>query len=250
MITPITPSTPITSASAPKAILFDLDDTLWPIVPVIVRAEVLLHDWFALHAPNVAQQFSIAALREQRMALLEQQPALQLDLHQLRRICLHSAFGIAGEDSAKIDAAMDYFVTARNAVTPYADVLPGLQRLKGYMQGRMLVGSISNGNADLASIGMAHHFTVSLAAATFGSAKPDAAIFHAACEQLGVAPHDAVYVGDDLKYDVRGAQNAGMRAVWLKRGDTRAQQQGDIVPDAICATFDELLVWLDSHSEE
>jgi 2-haloalkanoic acid dehalogenase type II len=233
----------IQTLRAPKAMLFDLDDTLWPIVPVIVRAETLLYDWLGVHAPKVAQQFSIAALREQRQHLLAQQPALHLDLGQLRRVGLHNAFGIAGEDSAKIEDAMRLFLDARNAVTPYADVLPGLLQL----QGRLLVGSISNGNADLGAIGLAHHFKVSLAAGAFGSAKPDPAIFHAACAALGVAPHEAVYVGDDLRYDVSGAQNAGMRAIWLKRNDAREQQQGAILPDAICATFDELIAWLDGH---
>ena len=32
-----------------KAISIDLDDTLWPIWPVIERAEKALHDWLAAH---------------------------------------------------------------------------------------------------------------------------------------------------------------------------------------------------------
>ena len=230
----------------PKAILFDLDDTLWPIGPVIVRAEIVLHDWLALHAPKVAQQFGIDQLRAQRLALLALQPALKADLGALRRASLHGAFEQAGEDRANVEGAMHHFFAARNAVTLYADVLPGLARLAG----SMLVGSISNGNADLAAIGLAHHFSVSLSAAEFGSAKPDPAIFKAACERLGVAPHEAVYVGDDLHYDVHGAQNAGLRAVWLKRDDARVQQQDGIFPDAICANFDELLAWLELPQQQ
>lgn len=38
---------PVKSTVPPKAILFDLDDTLWPIAPVIAAAETLLHDWLA-----------------------------------------------------------------------------------------------------------------------------------------------------------------------------------------------------------
>jgi putative hydrolase of the HAD superfamily len=230
----------------PKAILFDLDDTLWPIAPVIVQAEIALHAWLAIHAPKVAQQFDIADLRAQRLALLALQPALKVDLGQLRRVGLHRAFEQAGEDPVHVEGAMRHFFAARNAVTLYDDVLPGLLRL----QGQMLVGSISNGNADLAAIGIAGHFSVSLAAAQFGSAKPDPAIFHAACEMLGVAPHEALYVGDDLHYDVRAAQNAGLRAVWLKRDGARVQQQETISPDAICANFDELLAWLESAPRE
>lgn len=41
----------------PKAILFDLDDTLWPIAPVILQAEQTLHAWLQAHAPRVAERF-------------------------------------------------------------------------------------------------------------------------------------------------------------------------------------------------
>jgi HAD superfamily hydrolase (TIGR01509 family) len=230
----------------PKALLFDLDDTLWPIGPVIARAEVLLHAWLAEHAPRVARQFSIEQLRERRLALLAEQPQLHIDLGELRRLGLLEAFAAAGEDAAKVAPAMALFHRARNAVTPYDDVLPGLARLRG----SILLGSISNGVADLESIGMAHHFTVSLAANRFGRAKPDPAIFHAACAALGVAPAEAVYVGDDLQLDVAGAQNAGMRALWLNRRASSAHLAAGIRPDAICATFDELLCWLDGHAQE
>jgi HAD superfamily hydrolase (TIGR01549 family) len=224
----------------PKAVLFDLDDTLWPIAPVISQAELSLHAWLQQHAPRVADRFSVDALRQARQSLLERQPEFHLDLGALRRAGLADAFAHAGEDSAKVDLAMEHFFAARNAVSPYDDVLPGLEQLNQMV----LVGSISNGNADLRAIGMSHHFKVSVAAHQLGCAKPDAAIFLAACEQLGVAPQDAVYVGDDVLLDVRGAQQAGLRAVWLNRtGSTRHLEHG-VVPDAICADFGELLDWL------
>ena len=232
--------TPTPRRAWPKAILFDLDDTLWPIAPVILQAEETLFQWLRNNAPRVAQQFSIDSLRQARLALLAQQPEFHLDLGALRRAGLLSAFEQAGEDSAKVEQAMTLFFAARNAVIPYDDVLPGLLRLKG----RALLGSISNGNADLHTIGLSHHFKVSVAAHQLGCAKPEAAIFHAACTQLGVAPQDAVYVGDDVLLDVRGAQQAGLRAVWLNRNGSSAHLEHGVLPDAICADFDELLDWL------
>ncbi|MES2151537.1 MAG: HAD family hydrolase [Pseudomonadota bacterium] len=224
----------------PKAILFDLDDTLWPIAPVIIQAELTLHAWLQAHAPQVAARFSIASLREARLALLARQPEFHLDLGALRRAGLHAAFAEAGEDGAKVDAAMSEFFAARNAVLPYDDVLPALLRLKGCA----LLGTITNGNADLHAIGLAHHFSVSVAAHQFGSAKPEAAIFHEACRRLDLAPADCLYVGDDLLLDVQAAQRAGLRAVWLKRGDGGAQPGPGVAPDATCADFDALLEWL------
>ena len=229
----------------PRAILFDLDDTLWPIAPVIVQAEETLHLWLHTHAPRVAERFSIEHLREARLMLLAQQPEFKLDLGKLRRAGLVAAFKEAGEDAAKVEAAMIHFFAARNAVIPYDDVLPGLLRLKG----RALLGTVTNGNADLHTIGMDHHFAVSVAAHQFGCAKPDAAIFHAACRALEVAPHECVYVGDDVLLDVRGAQQAGLRAVWLNRTGSDAHRRHGVAPDATCENFDGLIDWLNaSHA--
>jgi HAD superfamily hydrolase (TIGR01549 family) len=224
----------------PKAVLFDLDDTLWPIAPVIAQAELTLYAWLQQHAPRVAAGHTIDSLRQARLELLARRPEFHLDLGALRRAGLLAAFEAAGEDSAKVDLAMEHFVAARNAVAPYEDVRPGLERL-----GRLvLVGSISNGNADLRAIGLSHHFKVSVAAHQLGCAKPDAAIFLAACRELGVAPGDAVYVGDDVLLDVRGAQQAGLRAVWLNRTGSSRHLEHGVAPDAICADFGELLDWL------
>ena len=188
----------------------------------------------------MTDRFSIDNLRQARLALLATKPEFHLDLGALRRAGLMSAFEEAGEDIDKVEHAMVEFFAARNAVVPYDDVVPGLLRLKG----RALIGSISNGNADLQAIGLAHHFQVSVAAHQLGVAKPDAAIFHAACEQLGVAPGDALYVGDDLLLDVRAAQRAGLRAVWLNRSGSAAHLEHGVAPDAICNSFDQLLDWL------
>lgn len=224
----------------PKAILFDLDDTLWPIAPVILQAEQTLFEWLHDNAPRVTQQFTIESLRQARLELLAQRPEFEFDLGALRRAGLLAAFEQAGEDAAKVELAMTEFFAARNAVIPYDDVVPGLLRLKG----RVLIGSITNGNADLQTIGLSHHFKVSVASHQLGCAKPDATIFHAACHALDVIPSEAVYVGDDVLLDVRGAQRAGLRAVWMNRTGSTRHLEHEVVPDAIVANFDELLDWL------
>jgi len=225
-----------------KAVLFDLDDTLWPIVPVIVRAESLLFDWLAAHAPRVAQQFTIEGLRKRRLALLAENPRYAIDLRALRHAALCEAFSSCGEDAAKVDHAMEVFSEARNSVTPFEDVHPVLARL----QGRVALGSVSNGVADLKAIGMAHYFQASIAAHSFGSAKPDPAIFHAACHALEVAPAEAVYIGDDPVLDVEGAQQAGLQAVWMNRSALQPHRilPDHIEPDAVCTTLYELDEWL------
>ena len=221
-----------------EAVLFDLDDTLWPIVPVIRHAEQTLHDWLQKHVPSVTEKWSIESLRERRMAMLAENPNYQIDLYALRHAGLTEAFIASDADAGMVDHAMAIFADARNAVTLFDDVVPALNR----MGPRLRLGSISNGFADLKAIGLAHHFQVSLAAHSFGCAKPDPAIFQAACEALGVDPEQAVYVGDDLQLDVVAAQNAGLQAVWMNRFGRSLP--ANVRPDAVCTTLLELEGWL------
>jgi putative hydrolase of the HAD superfamily len=50
------------------------------------------------------------------------------------------------------------------------------------------------------------------------ASKPDRRIFDLALRRLGVRPAEAVFVGDHPEIDIRGAQDADMRAIW-KRDD-------------------------------
>jgi len=51
--------------------------------------------------------------------------------------------------------------------------------------------------------------------------KPDAQPFRRCLAQLGTAPCEAVYVGDDYRIDVCGAQDAGLHAIWLQHHSVR-----------------------------
>jgi putative hydrolase of the HAD superfamily len=56
-------------------------------------------------------------------------------------------------------------------------------------------------------------FPMLLCSAEVEVEKPDAAIFHLACEAAGVAPAEALHIGDDLVRDVDGAMAAGLQAL-------------------------------------
>jgi len=240
---PSATSLPSSPAPSPiEAVLFDLDDTLWAIEPVLVRAEGLLYEWLREHAPAVAAAHTIASLRERRMALMKTDPMYRIDLWKLRHTALSEVFREHDVDLALVDPAMALFSEARSTVALFDDVEPALLRMKG----KLTLGSVSNGFADLERIGLAGHFGVSIAAHRFGRAKPDPAIFHAACEALEVAPAATVYVGDDPLLDVQGAQRAGLRAVWMNRFE-RTLPEG-ITPDAICRDLHELHDWLQAQA--
>jgi putative hydrolase of the HAD superfamily len=232
------PSTTGFRREAIKAVLFDLDDTLWPIAPTIIRAEALQYEWLTANAPATVAQHSRESMRARRMALAQTDPRFRFDLWSLRHTALCEALVAAGENPLLADAAMEIFSRERNVVCVYEDVVPGLTRLAQHFT----LGTISNGFADLAAIGLAEHFHTSIAAHRLGFAKPDRRIFRQACEAMQILPHEAIYVGDDPLLDVEGAQKAGLRSVWINRFERTLPP--DVVPDFHCTNLQELVDWL------
>jgi FMN hydrolase / 5-amino-6-(5-phospho-D-ribitylamino)uracil phosphatase len=199
-----------------KAISLDLDDTLWPIWPTIERAEKVLHDWLAAHAPMAAALFSNpSALREIRDEVATRHPELRHDLSSVRRESIRVALYRAGENPLLAEPAFDIFFAERQRVTLFADARPALE----FLSARVPLVSVSNGNADLERVGLSAYFRASISAREFGVGKPDSRIFHAAAGSVELTPHDLLHVGDDATLDVLGALNAGMQAVWLNRAD-------------------------------
>ena len=80
----------------------------------------------------------------------------------------------------------------------------------------LLLGVVSNSDgrveAALAAAGLRDCFDVVIDSRLAGVEKPEPRIFHLALDVLGVAPHDALYVGDVYEIDVVGARRAGMAA--------------------------------------
>jgi putative hydrolase of the HAD superfamily len=69
----------------------------------------------------------------------------------------------------------------------------------------------------LEGLGVAHRFEHIFISSRTGYAKPAAEIFHAALAQHGVRATDALHVGDSEESDFRGANDAGLTGVLVKR---------------------------------
>ena len=223
------------------AVSLDLDDTLWPVEPAIIAAERELDEWLKQHHTAVAQAWPVAAMRELRDQVSAEHPQLAHDFTAQRMITLERAFAACGIGNEHVDAAFEIYYAARNSVDCYADAIPALAALAAHLP----LVSISNGNADLARIGLRQHFVHCISAREFGTAKPAAAIFHDACARLGVAPENVLHVGDDPLLDVVGAREAGLRTAWLNR--TGATWSEPAAPDLEIHDLGELAHWIEQH---
>jgi len=222
-----------------RAITIDLDDTLWPIGPVMLRAEQRLDAWLRTHCPTVAAAYPIAAMRALRDRVADENPELAHDFTSQRLLCLRAAMQPHGYGEQHVDAAFAEFYAARNEVECYGDALPALES----MAARYPLVSLSNGNADLERIGLARFFHFSISSRSFGKAKPAAEIFHAACAGLDLPPAEVLHIGDDPALDVLGAHAAGLRSAWLNRSD--AAWDHAVRPDMVARDLRELAAMLE-----
>lgn len=197
-----------------KAISLDLDETLWPVWPAIARAEQALHRFLETHAPATAAAYSPEQLRALRDEVLAERPELRHDIARVRLTAIGIALERTGHDSGLAAPAWDTFCDERQRVEFYPGALAALE----WFASRYPLVALTNGNADVARIGIGHHFRHAISAGEVGIAKPEAGIFLLACERLGCAPDEVLHVGDDAMLDIVGAKRAGLPAAWINAG--------------------------------
>lgn len=211
----------ILTESTMPTVWFDLDDTLWDFSNNSLRAlrdlygrrglskywptaEAWIDDYHAVNAElwtaYAAGEVSVETLRTQRFA----RPL--------------KAAGYDGGDilsySADLDA--DYLRT----LCTYPHLIPGARELLESLVGSYRTGILSNGFVDtqpakLRSGGIDKYVDYMVLSEAEGIAKPDRRIFDRAAAVCGQKPEDCLLVGDNPDTDIRGALNAGWRAIWF-----------------------------------
>ena len=187
----------------PRAVLFDLDDTLYPLQQFLLSGfrAVAAHVQTAWdHDAGAALEVLTAAYSTDRG-------------HELDVLALRLALP-AGAAAALIRVMQMH--------TPSLQLPSHASLVLAAMRPTWRTGIVTNGRADIqarkvAALGLASLVDTVVLAAEHGSGvgKPDAAPFLAACLALGVTPAQTVFVGDDLDCDIVGAHAVGMQTIWL-----------------------------------
>ena len=196
-----------------RTITLDLDDTLWEIQPVIRRAELRLYEWLGERYPRITEMFTIEEMRILREEVFRKHPDKLHDLTFLRHTILVEAATAAGYTEFLVDEAFAVFDDVRNDVEMFPETRPTLVALAE----RFTLIAVTNGNANLEKIGIDDLFHHHINAAMAGAAKPARPIFDAAVQAGGASAAETLHVGDHPLYDVHGAKEAGLRAVWVNR---------------------------------
>lgn len=202
-----------------KLVTFDLDDTLWAVRPVVIRANQLSWKWMQEHTPAFTEHYQMEDLfegSELRRQLLELYPEINHSMTLIRLRALEYGYqqvGYSVEESQHwAIKAFEFFHQHRNDVEPYEDVAAMLTALKaaGYM-----VGALSNGNAEIGRTPLAEWFDFQYNADNVGTAKPHPLMFEKALAHAGVTASEAVHIGDHPINDVKAAKVLGFHTIWV-----------------------------------
>ncbi len=213
------------SAKDPKAVFLDAAGTLFEsVTPVAVTYAELAkpfgknvsYEEISLRFRNcfsTAPPMAFPGAEGQRLRALER--AWWHDV--VRRIFEPAETFLGFEDY--FDELFAYFARP-DSWALYDDSLVTLEALKDR---NIPIALISNFDSRVLTIiqglGIADYFDSVFISSSAGFAKPAPEIFFLALERYGIAPHEAIHVGDSPETDVEGALNAGVRPILLDRCD-------------------------------
>ena len=200
-----------------RAVLLDMFDTLVELEPPAPRLRAGLLELTGVDVGEEASERGMAA--EMRHYLASHgQGSDEVKLEALRDDCaavLHEALGFPELERAAVRQAM--LESLRLRVFP--DAVPALRALRA-LGLRLVV--VSNWDSSLPEwlerTRLAELLDGVVSSAVVGAAKPSPRIFEVALGVAGVAPREALHVGDSMATDVSGARAAGLRAILIARG--------------------------------
>ncbi len=125
----------------------------------------------------------------------------------------------------------------------YPDVTDTLDKLK-YLGLKLVIITDADSHhalARLTRVGLLNYFDLVVAADTTGTKKPDPSHFLFALEALGIKPGETLVVGDSIKRDIAPARKLGLKTAYASYGDWRPGEETDQRFDFRLDTFSDML---------
>jgi YjjG family noncanonical pyrimidine nucleotidase len=204
-----------------KAVLFDLDDTLFDHLHSSRCGLEIVYAQQACFRSAPYKTFEL-----QHHELLEKlhleflKGAMTLD--EVRAERFRQLFALYGE-SPTIDHTWNTFQVYRKGYLESQRLVPGSLALLEYVQAQGLkIGIVTNNTVNeqttkIRELDIEHLIDAMAISEEVGAAKPDPRIFEAALGRLDCKASEVVMIGDSWSTDVMGAAAVGIRCVWLNR---------------------------------
>ncbi|HYM73721.1 MAG TPA: HAD family hydrolase [Stellaceae bacterium] len=237
----------------PRAILFDLDDT------ILVAFGPAQSQWqrtiaaFGNRLGSIEAQAVAAAIQAASTELWADPGRHKYWRHRIdeaRRRIVASAFAVLAAEGHPVPARSvgDAMADAYNALhdeelAMFPDAHETLDRLKEFGVKLALItnGAAAPQRAKVVRFALEHRFDHIQIEGEHGFGKPEERAYTHAMGVLGVAPHETWMVGDNLEWEVVGPQRLGIHAIWHDGYGVGLPPGCPIKPDRIIRRISELL---------
>ncbi|HEL2460597.1 MULTISPECIES: HAD-IA family hydrolase [unclassified Streptococcus] len=218
-----------------KALIFDVDDTLYDQIQPFERAlerhiEVAreqiepLYLCFRRYADEVFK-----ATATGKMSLK--------DSHIYRMKHALADFGYQVSDATALAIQIDYdYFQGQIELSPVFPEIFSWCQAQGITMGIITNGPYKHQLRKIRTMGLVNWFELEhvLISGQVGITKPNPAIFQLMEERLGMSGEDICYLGDSFENDIIGAKTAGWQAVWFnhrKRSEPESSFRADYMID-------------------
>jgi putative hydrolase of the HAD superfamily len=235
----------------PRAILFDLDDTLirayaqpedaWRRLLGVFAAHLDAHDAEAI------ERVRVAVMEEARTFWSDAAAAAKwrLDIPGARRLSVRRGLARLGKaDDALADRIADAFAELRrNEYRLYPDAHATVDALR---QAGVKLALVTNGAAALQRdkimrFELTHRFDHIQIEGEFGLGKPELAVYRHALDKLGCDACDAWMVGDNYEWEVVAPLQLGMCGIWYDPFDSGVPAHATAKPTRVIKRLAELV---------
>lgn len=212
---------------SPRAVLFDLDDTLFDherAARVALTRVHASHEAFARWPFEAFERAHSHVLEELHVQVLSGDRTVDDAREERFRRLFAESRAPADADRVRTTAVSyrEAYLAARRPVHGALAVLAALRP-------RVRIGIVSNNlleeqRGKVRFCGFESFVDALVVSEVVGIAKPDPAIFAHALDALDCGPNEAVMIGDSWTADVAGARAAGIRPIWFNRARRRAPE--------------------------
>ncbi|QEU91584.1 HAD family hydrolase [Streptomyces kanamyceticus] len=208
-----------------RAVVWDIDDTIFDYARADAAGMLAHLTAEGLVERYVSAERALVLWREITERHWARFGAGETDFQEQRRDRVRDFLDAPALTAPDADAWFARYVGHyESAWSLFPDTLPALDALAGDYRHAVLSNSaLAVQDRKLRLLGVRDRFEAVLCAADLGVSKPAAEAFHAVCTELGLAPAEIAYVGDQPEIDARGARDAGLVGIWLDRNGAARQ---------------------------
>ena len=222
-----------------KAILFDVDDTLYDLS--LPFKETF---WEIFPGESIDLEGAFLASRKYSDMIYDRSLKGEISMEEMYIYRLGNAFRdygkiIDGETALRFQSVYE---KKQQAISMTED----MERLLEALAGKTTLGIITNGPSEhqrdkIRALAVERWIPMERIwiSGDLGVGKPEKGIFTAAQTKLGLEPEEICYVGDSYGHDMVGAGSVGWKTVWFNHRERRAA--GELRPDYEVRTEAELI---------